>query len=244
MARMARMTRKRLGEILLEEGVLNDEQLGVALGEQRKSGQLLGHVLVDLGYATEYDIAKAIVAQFAWPYIPVNSYHIKDEVVELVPEDVCRQYHIVPLEKMENVLAIVAGGTLNSDILREVERLSGCHVRVYVGTYSEVADTINKHYGEKEYVPAASPLEGATVAPMAPAAAPAPTAVAQPQAAQDPAAAAVALAASVLEAGDAEVKKDADPAAAPEAAPAADAEEEPENIELSSLGSMLLGEEE
>jgi len=231
MGRMARMTRKRLGEILLDEGIINEDQLLTALSEQRSSGQLLGELMVELNYATEYDIAKTIVTQFAWPYIPLKSYFIRDEVASLVPAKICRQYHLIPMEKMGNVLAIVAGSTLNADIIREIERITGCHVRVYVGTYSEVKEAIDTHHGDGDYVPDASPLEGVSVQQPTPV----PTAAPAPEA---------------PEAAPTEAPANA-PAAEPLPAPAAQVEgqsieQEAEALdeELSSLGSMLLGDDE
>ena len=257
MARMARMTRKRLGEILIEEGVITEEHLLTALAEQRKSGELLGQVLVDLAYATEYDIAKAIVTQFAWPFISVKNYFIREEVAALIPPQICRQYHVVPMEKMGNVLAIVAGSTLNDDIRRELERITGCRVRIYVGTYSDVKEALEKYHGSGDYVPAASPLEGVEIAALPPepveapppppaeaaAPAPAPRIVSVPDAdgAETPAAAKAAD-----EAAPAEAAEEAPPAEAAEGKDKKAIEEEAAALdqELSSLGSMLLGDDE
>jgi len=255
MGRMARMTRKRLGEILLDEGIISEDQLLTALGEQRTSGQLLGELLVELNYATEYDIAKAMVTQFAWPYISLKSYFLREEVAALVPAKICRQYHLIPMEQMGNVLAIVAGSALNADILREIERITGCQVRVYVGTYSEVKDAIDTYHGDGGYVPDASPLEGAVVQPLpAPAAAPAEAPAAAPETttatAPAPAPAAEAPIAEAPAEVPAEAAAEEARPAAPEAAPAAKEDKSVEeqaaalDEELSSLGSMLLGDDE
>jgi type IV pilus assembly protein PilB len=146
MVRITRMTKKRLGELLRDEGLVNDEQVEEALGEQRKSGELLGEVLVRLGYITEADIAQTIVTQFGLPYIAVRQYYIAEEVVKLFPERLMRQYQFIPLDKIGNVIPIAVGGLLNFDILTELEKMSGAKIQVYVSTWSEIKSAIDGHF--------------------------------------------------------------------------------------------------
>jgi len=142
MVRITRMTRKRLGELLRDEGLITEEQIQEALASQRKTGELLGEVLVRLGYVTEYDIAKTIVTQFGLPYMAVKQYFISDEAVKLFPERLMRQYQFIPLDKIGNVIAIAVGGLLNFDVLSELENSSGAHIQVFVSTWSEIKTAI------------------------------------------------------------------------------------------------------
>ena len=146
MARMTRTTRKRLGEILLDEGLLGQEQLLAALDEQRRTGELLGEVLVRLGYATEDDVAGTIAMQFALPYLPVTKYQIREEVVSVFPQRLLRQYQFVPVDKIGGILVLVAGSLLTPDILSELEQMAGCRIQVYVGKQSEVRHLIEERF--------------------------------------------------------------------------------------------------
>ena len=85
MARGARATRKRLGEILLEESVIGENELWAALQQQRQTGKLLGETLVEMGYATEDDVAGTIVMQFGTPYLSVEKYEISQEMLSIFP---------------------------------------------------------------------------------------------------------------------------------------------------------------
>ena len=146
MARMSRATRKRLGEILMDQGVLQEDALLYALQEQKRTGSLLGEELVRLGYATEDDIAGAVVVQFGLPYLPVNKYHISDEMTSIFPPRLLRQYQFLPIDRMGTVLAIVAGNLLTPDILSELEQFAGSRILVYVGKQSEVRELIESRF--------------------------------------------------------------------------------------------------
>jgi len=146
MVRITRMTKKRLGELLRDEGLVNDEQIEEALGEQRKSGELLGEVLVRLGYVTEADIAQTIVTQFGLPYIAIKQYFLSEDVIKLFPERLMRQYQFIPLDKIGNVITIAVGGLLNFDILTELENMATAKIQVYVSTWSEIKGAIDAHF--------------------------------------------------------------------------------------------------
>ncbi len=146
MVRITRMTRKRLGELLRDEDLITEEQIQEALASQRKTGELLGEVLVRLGYVTEYDIAKTIVTQFGLPYLAVRQYFISDEAMKLFPERLMRQYQFIPLDKIGNVIVIAVGGLLNFDVLSELENSSGAHIQVFVSTWSEIKNTIEENF--------------------------------------------------------------------------------------------------
>ena len=250
MVRITRMTRKRLGELLRDEGLVTDDQIEEALASQRKTGELLGEVLVRLGYVTEYDIAKTIVTQFGLPYIAVGQYFRSDEVMTLFPERLMRQYQFIPLDKIGNVIAIAVGGLLNFDVLSELEHTSGSFIQVYVSTWSEIKQQIEDHF--KSAKPGKAAEAGAEQAEEQPAAAPAPAAAA----AAAPAAAAPAAAASEevsLEDTDAALAEmellqpgptsadGADSATASEAAAAQEGEAVSDD-DLTELGNLLLGD--
>lgn len=91
MKQFKKTTRKQLGELLVERGVISHEQLNIAIGTQKEKGGLLGEVLVELNFATETDIAQALTCQYGFPYLPLANYEIDDEVLRSVPEDICRK---------------------------------------------------------------------------------------------------------------------------------------------------------
>jgi type IV pilus assembly protein PilB len=146
MVRITRMTKKRLGELLRDEGLVNEAQIEEALASQRKSGELLGEVLVRLGYVSEADNAQTIVTQFGLPYLAVRQYYLADDVVKLFPERLMRQYQFIPLDKIGNVITIAVGGLLNFDVLTELENMTGARIQVFVSTWSEIKSAIDARF--------------------------------------------------------------------------------------------------
>lgn len=144
------MTKKRLGELLVEAGLIDQAQLERGLEEQRRTGRLLGEVLVHLGYVSEEDVAHTLVQQFGVPFIRVSQYYISKEMVELFPEAMLRQYEFVPIDRIGNVLVIVSAGVLNQDVVNELERATGCRVQVYIGVQSDVRAAVERHFHREE----------------------------------------------------------------------------------------------
>ena len=96
MARIHRMTKKRLGELLVDEGLITEQQVQEVLAEQKKTKGLFGEILVSKAYVTESDIARAIARQFSIPFISARGYDIPQEVVNLFPSDMLEKYRYSP----------------------------------------------------------------------------------------------------------------------------------------------------
>jgi len=147
MRNFKKATNKHLGELLIERGVINHEQLNISIEHQKKHpDQLLGELLVDLKFATEKDIAQALTCQYGFPYLPLSSYEIDTEVVRSVPEKVCKQFCLVPIDKIGKSLTIAMSNPLNLRALEDVELITGCSVQIFVSTSSDIKQSIEKYY--------------------------------------------------------------------------------------------------
>ena len=147
MKHFKKATNKHLGELLVERGVINHEQLNISIEHQKKnSGHLLGEVLVELKFATEKDIAQALTCQYGFPYLPLSSYEIDAEVIRSVPENVCRQFCLVPIDKIGKSLTVAMSNPLNVQAMEDVELITGCNVQVFVSTATDIKQSIDKYY--------------------------------------------------------------------------------------------------
>jgi type IV pilus assembly protein PilB len=141
---------KQLGELLIERGIISDQQLDKALTVQKDKGGLIGEILVDLGFAKEEDIAQSLTAQYGFPYLPLSNYDINPEIINIVPGRVARQYLLVPIDKIGNNLTLAMSNPLNVQAIEDVELLSGCSVQTFVSTSSDIKKAIEKYYKDKE----------------------------------------------------------------------------------------------
>jgi len=147
---LRKILNKQLGELLIERGIINDQQLTKALAIQKDKGGLIGEILVELGYVKEEDIAQSLTAQYGFPYLPLSNYDINSEIVNIVPGRVARQYLLVPIDKIGNNLTLAMSNPLNVQAIEDVELLSGCSVQTFVSTSSDIKKAIGKYYKDKE----------------------------------------------------------------------------------------------
>jgi type IV pilus assembly protein PilB len=144
-----RVVTKQLGELLLERGIINEEQLNKALKAQKERGGLIGQVLVALGYAKEEEIAQALTVQYGFPYLPLECYEINIEAMKLIPQNVSEQYNLIAIDKIGDLLTIAMSNPLNTQAVEDIELLAKCKVQVFVSTMTDVGNAINKYYQKK-----------------------------------------------------------------------------------------------
>lgn len=148
MAPLRRIVMKQLGELLLEKGVINDVQLEKALKIQKEKGGLIGQILVMLGYAKEEEIAQVLTVQYGFPYLPLESYEISPDVIKIIPENVARQYNMIAIDKIGNLLTISMSNPLNSQAVEDIEMLTGCKIQVFISTMTDINNAIKKYYSK------------------------------------------------------------------------------------------------
>ncbi|PCJ18500.1 MAG: MSHA biogenesis protein MshE [Gammaproteobacteria bacterium] len=102
---MARDTRVRIGDLLQSRGLLTDEQIKTALAEQKKSGNKIGKVVVDLGFVTETDVLKSLASHFKYPYVDLTQFKINTDLINKLPETHSRRFRCIILsEKSEGFM--------------------------------------------------------------------------------------------------------------------------------------------
>jgi type IV pilus assembly protein PilB len=149
MSAVRRMVTKQLGELLLERGIINEEQLNKALKVQKERGGLIGQVLVSLGYAKEEEIAQALTVQYGFPYLPLECYEINLEAIKLIPQNVAEQYNLIAIDKIGDLLTIAMSNPLNVQAVEDIELLAKCKIQVFVSTMTDISNAIKKYYQRK-----------------------------------------------------------------------------------------------
>jgi len=139
----------RLGERIINAGVISEEQLELALKEQKRTGEFLGELLQHLGFATEEAISSVLADQAGVSQIDLANYLIDTEVLNLVPEDFARKHKLIPLSLEGNRLTIAMANSFDVFALDEVQKMTNTNVDALSATESEVLSAIEQHYAMK-----------------------------------------------------------------------------------------------
>ncbi|MEB0010081.1 GspE/PulE family protein [Glaciimonas sp. Gout2] len=143
---MARPEKIRLGEILLQQKLLSQEQLQLGLSEQQRTGRKLGRIFVENGFATEDAISAALARQLRIPYIHLKQYHIKSNIVLLLPEIQARRFRAIVMEEQPAGLLIGMADPTDLFAYDEIARLLKRDITLAVVNESELLQTIDRLY--------------------------------------------------------------------------------------------------
>jgi hypothetical protein len=138
--------KKKIGQILLERGLISKDMLEEALRQQAAYGGVVTQHLLAAKHIQEEDLAKCIANQFGFPYLNLTTYDIPEEIIHLIPADIAQKYLLVPVDKMENVITVVMSDPFDSDALECVEKLTGCKIQPFVGIISDIVIAIEHYY--------------------------------------------------------------------------------------------------
>ncbi|MBD8529508.1 MULTISPECIES: GspE/PulE family protein [unclassified Massilia] len=143
---MARPEKVRLGEILVQQKLLSEEQLNQALSDQKRTGRKLGRVFVENGFVTEEQISGALARQLNIPYVNLKFYNISDALVRLLPETAARRFRALVLEERRDALLVGVSDPTDLFAYDEIARLLKKNVELAVVNETEVLHAIDRIY--------------------------------------------------------------------------------------------------
>ena len=141
------VVRKKLGEYLLEAGLITDQQLKEALRRQRQTKEPLGQILTRQGMVSEADICRVLHQQLGLPIVDLESIAIDEQVIGLMREDLAKKHTAIPIElENRNTLRVALADPLNPQALEDIKFQSGYFVRPVLAPPSEIVEAIAKYY--------------------------------------------------------------------------------------------------
>jgi len=148
------MALKRIGQILLDLGLIDDTQLATMLEEQAsRGGELLGRIGVSLGFYTDEQLGEALAEQWGTTFVTLYDRQIPSNVVQLISEPMAQLYRVVPLELSGNRLTVASADPQKIQVADELRTLLGYDIHICVATDAEITKTIEKLYaGDKQSV--------------------------------------------------------------------------------------------
>jgi type IV pilus assembly protein PilB len=144
--------RRRLGEALVDKGMVTREQLNDALEHQAQRGhrKLLGEVLVELNFVTEDQVMEVLAESYGLPFVTQTAKIADPRIVELLPRDFLEEHNVLPLFLVRGVLTVAVSEPANLFLIEEIERLTGNEVQIVAATKAEIASSLGA------YLPAAN----------------------------------------------------------------------------------------
>ena len=137
----------RLGEILVKESLITNDQLQKALEFQRANGGKLGSCLTKMGYITDDDITGVLSRQYGVPSINLRFYEIDPIIIKLIPQDTAQRYQVIPLSRVGSVLTIAMTDPTNVFAMDDIKFMTGFNVEPVVASESAIGDAISRFYG-------------------------------------------------------------------------------------------------
>ncbi len=138
--------KKRIGEVLLDQGMVSEEQLQEALIEQEKTGMQLGKCLAKLGYISELEVIDALSAQLDVQHVVLDYFSFSRELLAKVPEEMARQHRVIPLFEKDGTVTIAMAEPTNQRTLNHLKFKIGKAVEPVIATERSIITAIDKNY--------------------------------------------------------------------------------------------------
>lgn len=148
----ARREKLRLGDVLLAQRLISEEQLAQALELQRASGRKLGRVLIERGALTEEALAHALARQLRVPVVNLNIFPLKGEVVRLLGEAAARRHRAIVLEDRGEHLLVAFADPLDLVAHDDISRLLKRSIQSAVAPESQLTPAFDRHYRRTEEI--------------------------------------------------------------------------------------------
>ncbi len=135
---------KQLGEILLEGGLVTNDQLQEAVDVQKMQGKALGRVLVELGIVTEAQLVASLAHQIGLPFVDLGEYQIDPSASARIPDAVSRRHNAIPIGYDDGKLIVAMADPANVFAMDDIRSMTGMEVKPVVATKSDVLNAINR----------------------------------------------------------------------------------------------------
>ncbi|MBM7686184.1 GspE/PulE family protein [Defluviitalea raffinosedens] len=140
---------QRLGDILVNSGLITKKQLDEALKERSETNKKLGEVLIELGYVTEEDLLKTLEIQLGIPRVNLEEEWINPKVPQLISEDLARRHMVFPFKEEDKILHVAMEDPLNFYGIDDLKITTGRGIKPYIATKKSIQVAIERYYGKQ-----------------------------------------------------------------------------------------------
>lgn len=143
------MKKLRIGEVLQEQGYLNDEQINQALTYQKEHPDMrLGAILIKLGFISENQMLSALASRLSLQVVDISNLVISVDAVKIIPQVLAEKYNIIAIKVEGNTLTVVTNDPLNYYALEDIHSLAGKNIEVQLCEEVQIKKAIEYYYSE------------------------------------------------------------------------------------------------
>lgn len=147
-------TRKRLGDLLIEVGMISKEQLEEAINQQKKTNEKLGNILIKLGFVSEDDIIQVLEFQLGIPHVKLEKYNIDKAAYLSIPENLSRRYCLMPIKKENGIITVAMSDPLNVYAIDDLKIYSGLQIQPVIASNDDIIKAIDRYYSTQKAIKA------------------------------------------------------------------------------------------
>lgn len=136
----------RLGDILVSEGIISQDQLQKALVEQKSTGSRLGSTLIQMGLISEEQLLNVLSDQFGISYVDIATLSIDPKVPKIIPENLAKKHKLIPVKIDGNILTIAMEDPLDIIAQDDIRLVTGLEINVVISPRKDIAAAINRYY--------------------------------------------------------------------------------------------------
>ncbi len=142
------MTSNRLGELLVRNKLITDDQLAQAVQDQKSQGGRLGASLIKLGFIADDELAAFLSKQYGVPSINLDEFEIDPAVIRLIPPEVAQKYQVIPVNRAGSTLIIAMSDPSNIFAIDDIKFMTGYNIEVVVAPDATIKLAIDKYYDQ------------------------------------------------------------------------------------------------
>jgi type IV pilus assembly protein PilB len=143
-------SKQDMSELLIEEKLITERQLQKAIDQQKKTGDKLEKILVQLNYVTEKDITEVMGKQMGVAFVDLDVQEIDPELIKTIPEHLARRYKVVPVGQIGSKLSVAMADPLNVLAIDDIRLITGFDIQPMIATEASITKIIDRNFGVTE----------------------------------------------------------------------------------------------
>jgi len=138
--------RERIAKILIDKKLLTENDIKKAIELQKSKGGKLSDILVGMGLVSRQDLTVALSEELGFPPIDLSRYKIGADILKFIPAKTAKQYKIIPISKMGNLLTVAMSDPLNVFVIDDLKSITGCDIGPVISNEKDINDAIYEYY--------------------------------------------------------------------------------------------------